>query len=446
MQKWIKFCEYVLFIVFLIVILFLKQKIYTLVAIPIIIGIHFLIKKVNIKNFGLFIFFFTLMIRIISIIVLKVNILDDFKTMYEASLMLLKGDLSFMNGFYFKTYPYQLGLVLYQAILLKLWKNVIVLKIMNSIYTSLIVYFIYKISKSIWKESSARMISLAYAIYLYPIYLNSVLTNQHIQSLLMMIVLYILIKKEESIKWYSIIALLLAFSNFFRAESIIFILGIIVYNIGYLKKDNIKKKGLCVLSLLVVYFVCTTLTTVLLNNSVLFKNTDETTVDKNVTLWKFYCGLNVEHNGIYNDEDATKYFTTNEEKELLISRIKEDYKKYPILFLKKEVILWTQTNYDLAIQNKWNQKLRAGIENYNQGFLNVILILFVVSLFPKKKEEKKEFILLKIVIALYFGIYLFIEISPRYAYILHMLVFIVLAEGIEKLTEYWNLKKKEKKA
>ena len=443
MQKLIKLCEYILFFVFLIVILFLKQKIYTIVAIPIIIGIYFFIQKCKIKNFGLFIFFATLIIRFISILILKVNVLDDFKTMYEAALLLIKGDLSFMNGFYFKTYPYQLGLVLYQAILLKLWKNILVLKIMNSIYTSLIVYFIYKISKCIWKEESARMVSLAYSIYLYPIYLNSVLTNQHIQSLLMMIVIYLLVKKEQSIKWYVIIALLLAFSNFFRTESIIFILGIIGYNIAYLKKDNIKKKGLCVLSLLVVYYLCTTLTTIALNNSILFKNTDETTIDKNVTLWKFYCGLNVNHNGLYNEESATEYFTSSNEKELLINRIKQDYPKYPILFLKKEVILWTQTNYDIALLNKWNPKLRQAIENYNQGFLNIVLIMFVISLFPKKKEEKKEFILLKIIIALYFGIYLFIEISPRYAYILHMIVFMIVAEGIEKIEEIVK-KKKEK--
>ena len=435
MKKIIKLAEYILFAMFLILLLFEKQKLAILLTIPVLIFLYFYHKKANIKNYPLFLFIVAFLIRLISVLVLKVEVADDFKTMLEASRSLIAGDLSFMNGFYFQTYPFQLGLVLYQALLLKIINSTLLLKIMNSLITSGIVVMIYLISKKLVKEETARIISFAYLLYLYPLYLNSVLTNQHIPALLTLIVIYLMISKEENIKYSVLMAVLLALANFFRTESIIIILGIIVYKIGYLKKDTWKKNLINLGVILLTYFALTTLTSqIILLSPLNNKVENKESLNKNVTLWKFYCGLNDEHNGIYNNEDVEKYFATNQEKELLLDRIKTDYKKFPVLFLKKEVILWTQTNYDLRITNKWNNTLYTWIQNYNQGLLNIILIIFVIGLFPKrKKEEDSNIIFIKILLALYYGIYLFIEISPRYAYNLHMLIFLLLGIGIERI-------------
>ena len=393
MKKIIKFAEYILFLMFFVLLFFEKQKLSIFLTIPLIIFLYFFSKKVKIKNFPLFLFIVAFTIRLISIIVLKVEIVDDYKTMLDASKSLINGDLSFMKGFYFQTYPFQLGLVLYQALLLKIINTTFILRLMNSLFTSLIVVMIYLISKNIVKEETSRIISFAYIFYLYPIYLNSVLTNQHIPALLTLYAIYILISKKEN------------------------------------KKNYISNLALC----LITYFALTTLTTQLITISPLHKQVDNK-LDKNVTLWKFYCGLNDQNNGLYNEEDVLKYFNTNNEKELLEERIKEDYKKFPVLFLKKEVILWTQTNYDLRITNHWNNKVYSLMQYYNQGYLNLVIILLVVSLFPKrKKEENEKIVFIKILLALYYGIYLFIEISPRYAYILHMLVFVILGIAIERI-------------
>ena len=199
-----------------------------------------------------------------------------------------------------------------------------------------------------------------------------------------------------------------------------------------IKKENWKKKCIHLGIILCTYFALTTLTSQILLTSPLYKEV-KNTEDKNVTLWKFYCGLSDKHNGLYNEEDVQVYFSTNQEKELLMNRVKTDYKKFPVLFLKKEVILWTQTNYDLRISNNWNSIFYEWIQKYNQGFLNIMMILFVISLFPKKKEEDSKIIFIKILLALYYGIYLFIEISPRYAYNLHMLSFLLLGIGLERI-------------
>lgn len=444
MKKFIKICEIFLFLFFLVLLFFTKQKLATLFIIPLLVILYFLYKKESIKHWEVFLFIIAFFIRIVSIFFLNVEIADDFKTMYEASLSLLKGNLDFMNGFYFRTYPFQLGLTLYQAVLLKIYHDVIILKIFNSIYTSFIIVYLYKISKLFVKEKTARMVSFSYLFYLYPLYLNSVLTNQHIPALFMLIAIYIVITKMDSIKSAFWVAIILGVANFFRTESIIMIMAIVIFRFVFITHQTFKRTLLYLFIVLASYFSFTTMTNQIIIHSPL--NTavsEEAKLDKNVTLWKFYCGLSTKHNGIYNEEDQNMYFNTDQEKELLMERIKNDKFKFPVLFLKKEVILWTQTNYDLRILNPFHGFWYSLVLSFNQGFLNFVMLLFVISLIPKKEEEKKEILFIKLLIGLYFGIYLFIEISPRYAYNLHMLVFLLLGIGVERIIDFYHKKVKK---
>ena len=424
MKKFIYICEWLLFIFSLLLIPFFKDKISTIIIIPICILLYYLIRKINIKHYSIFLFIIALLIRLISIIYLKVEVTDDFKMMLEASKSLVKGDLSFTNLWYFKTFSYQLGHVLYQALLLKIINKVFFLKIINSLVTSLSIVFIYKITKKLFKEETARVISFAYLFYLYPIYLNSVLTNQLIPALIYLLVIYLIINKENNIKLYIIIGLLLSIANFLRTESIVFILGIIIYNLITITKKNYKNILKYTSMLVITYLVVNTII-----SSLVYISPIKTKLVNNSPYWKFYCGLSDKHNGLYNEEDQSVFFNSNNQKELLIDRIKEENIKIPILILKKEVILWTQTNYDLRIKNNINDL----VLKWNQGYLNIIIILFVISLFPNKNLKDKKLLLLKIIIALYIGVYAFIEISPRYAYILHILVFLLIPNAIEKL-------------
>jgi hypothetical protein len=351
--------------------------------------------------------------------------------MLNASNDLIKGDLSFINTFYFQTFSYQLGHVLYQALLLKIFNKVIFLKIVNSIITSLIVVFIYLISKNLFKETTARIISLGYIFYLYPLYLNSVLTNQHLPALIVLIILYLIITKKSTTKLSIIIAILLSISNIFRTESIIFILGITIYNLIKITKSNYKSIIKNTSIMIIVYLICN-----LLVSNILLLTPLNTKLENKASLWKFYCGLNYEYNGIYNEEDQDVFFNTSNQKELLVERIKEENYKLPILFLKKEVILWTQTNYDLRITNNMNQSIYNFLLNFNQGYLNIIILLFVISLFPYKDLKNDKILLIKIILGLYVCIYALIEISPRYAYILHILVFLILGISLEKITNF----------
>ena len=424
MNKVIKLYDVLLFILFFIILFFMKNIFSVFLFIPLFILIFFISKDIEIKRFSLFIFIFSFIIRLFSILYLKVSITDDFKTMYVASKSLLRGDFSFLNTFYFKTFSYQLGHVLYQAFFLNIINSVTFLKLINVLISSLIVLFIYLISRNLFNEKIARIVSLTYTFYLYPIYLDSVLTNQHLPALIVLIVIYLLIKKEINYKLVIIIGILLGIANIFRTESIIIIMGIIIYFIC--NNTSYKNTFIKICLLLVSYFIFN-----LGINGIIYLSLG-TTLSNNAPSWKFYCGLNYKYNGIYNTEDQDIYFNSKNKDKLVLDRVKEENIKLPVLFLKKEVILCSQTNYDLRINNKINPDIYKFLLYFNQGCLNLIIILFIISLFPKNKYNNK-LLLIKIIIGLYYFIYMFIEISPRYSYILYIFMTLVMGMSIDKL-------------
>ncbi len=424
MNKVIKLYDVLLFILFFIILFFMKNIFSVFLFIPLFILIFFISKDIEIKRFSLFIFIFSFIIRLFSILYLKVSITDDFKTMYVASKSLLRGDFSFLNTFYFKTFSYQLGHVLYQAFFLNIINSVTFLKLINVLISSLIVLFIYLISRNLFNEKIARIVSLTYTFYLYPIYLDSVLTNQHLPALIVLIVIYLLIKKKINYKLVIIIGILLGIANIFRTESIIIIMGIIIYFIC--NNTSYKNTFIKICLLLVSYFIFN-----LGINGIIYLSLG-TTLSNNAPSWKFYCGLNYKYNGIYNTEDQDIYFNSKNKDKLVLDRVKEENIKLPVLFLKKEVILCSQTNYDLRINNKINPDIYKFLLYFNQGCLNLIIILFIISLFPKNKYNNK-LLLIKIIIGLYYFIYMFIEISPRYSYILHILIMLIIGISIDKI-------------
>lgn len=424
MNKVIKLYDVLFFILFFIILFFMKNIFSVFLFIPLFILIFFISKDIAIKRFSLFIFIFSFIIRLFSILYLKVSITDDFKTMYVASKSLLRGDFSFLNTFYFKTFSYQLGHVLYQAFFLNIINSVTFLKLINVLISSLIVLFIYLISRNLFNEKIARIVSLTYTFYLYPIYLDSVLTNQHLPALIVLIVIYLLIKKEINYKLVIIIGILLGIANIFRTESIIIIMGIIIYFIC--NNTSYKNTFIKICLLLVSYFIFN-----LGINGIIYLSLG-TTLSNNAPSWKFYCGLNYKYNGIYNTEDQDIYFNSKNKDKLVLDRVKEENIKLPVLFLKKEVILCSQTNYDLRINNKINPDIYKFLLYFNQGCLNLIIILFIISLFPKNKYNNK-LLLIKIIIGLYYFIYMFIEISPRYSYILHILIMLIIGISIDKI-------------
>ena len=414
-----------------------------LLSILSIVFIYLFVNKVNIKRFSLFLIIFCLVTKIVAILLLNNQILADYYIMYDASLKVLFKDLSFVNKFYFTQWGYQLFHVFYQALMLKFINNIIFLKILNCIYSTIITVVIYNIVKKISSEKSARIVSLLYAISLYPLYLNGVLGNQQLAMMLMLIAIYIFLFKKRNIVNLLLVGFLMGVSNLERPEGIVYILTIIIYIIFTNKKFKEILKN--VMLILIMYLIVTngaSLAMIKFNiNDIGFKNSNPQ--------WKFLIGFNYKYDGKNNIEDEIYLTDTKKENEEIIRRI-TDFKKLPNLFYQKIKIQWLYDDLDNTFNVKNNKQFSKSIIDIILNYakiINLVIIIFIfIGLFKNKKINNVYYFFL-INIFIYFGIYLFIEVAARYYFNPQVSIIILSSLGIERLIstlEKNNFKKKKK--
>ena len=368
----------------------------------------------------IFLFLFTLTIRVAIVLLIDTPVISDFKTMLEASKELVNGTDAYKSMPYFITWGYQMGHVIYQAILLNIINSITFLKIVNAIATSFTVVMIYLIGKELSTSKAAIIISIIYSIFLFPLLLNTVLTNQLLPMLLILIAIYLWMKKKKENKLMPvIIGILLGISNMLRSETIVIIIAFVLYTIFLMiKKENRKALIINLCLIIISYFTLTTAT------SFVLKATDisPSGLENKNSSWKFLEGLNIETRGQYSEDDAVKYsYDKKKTTKELKKRIQEEWQQYPLLFAKKTKILWL--NSDLSwplghIENQEDLKLYEGINQIFIYFFVIMSLLSAITLF--KKTYKKEQILILLILFVYFGVYLFIEVMPRYAYSLQI--------------------------
>ena len=366
-------------------------------------------------KFIIFLFLFSFILRLLIVITINTPVISDFKTMLDASLELVNNTSNYKSMPYFITWGYQMGHVVYQAFLLSIINNLLFLKIMNVLITSLTIVMIYIISKKLSNEKAAKITSIIYTIFLFPLLLNTVLTNQLLPMLLILVAINLwitYIPKKIFIAFPT--GLLLAFSNILRSETIVIITGILVYSLfSMLEKKDIKKLILSLLILLATYSGVMKLASYTLQKS----NISPSGLENKNTTWKFLTGLNIETNGMYSAKDAEVYaYDEQKTKKELTKRIKEDYKNYPLLFLKKIKIVGLNSDLSWSVGHL-NQQTTKILTYLNQLFIYFFFIMALLSLIPLlKKKYKKAQVLITLITIIYFGVYLLIEVMPRYAY------------------------------
>lgn len=368
----------------------------------------------------IFLFLFAFVIRIGVILWIDTPVISDFKTMLDASKELVNGTDAYKSMPYFICWGYQMGHVIYQAILLNIINSITFLKIVNAIVTSSTVIMIYLIGKELSNTKAAIIISIIYSIFLFPLLLNTVLTNQLLPMLLILIAIYLWMKKKKENKLMPvIIGILLGISNMLRSETIVIIIAFVLYAIFLMiKKENRKALIINLCLIIISYFTLTTAT------SFVLKATDisPSGLENKNSSWKFLEGLNVETRGQYSEDDAIKYsYDKKKTTKELKKRIQEEWQQYPLLFAKKTKILWLNSDLSWSlghIENQEDLKLYEGINQIFIYFFVIMSLLSAITLF--KKTYKKEQILILLILFVYFGVYLFIEVMPRYAYSLQI--------------------------
>lgn len=400
-------------------------------------------KWIKENKFIVFIFLFSFVLRLGVIVLVETPVISDFKLMYDAALEIVNGTDSYKSMSYFITWGYQMGHVLYEAFLLSIINSVFFLKIINCIITSLTVVFVYLISRRICSEISARISSILYSIFLFPLLLNSVLTNQFLPVLLILIAIYILLNinfKKKFIISSVVVGILLGLSNIFRSETIVIVFSILLYfGFLFITKVDWKKLIISFLIIFMGYYVVFNGTSLLLKVT----GVSPSGLDILNSSWKFVVGFNYESNGMYTDEDAALYSRDSEaaDKEA-IKRIVQ-FKKIPLHFLKKTKVLWF--NSDLSWSISEDESCYKTLNIINQLWIILFNILAVCSAFKFiKLKFNKEHVLVCLILLVYFGVYLLIEVMPRYAYSLQVFEAIIIGVSFDYIFKKIKTLKKGK--
>lgn len=389
------------------------------------------VKKVPIKKFYIFLILFSLITKVFFVIVVKTPVMADFYIMLEASQKILVNDFSFVDSVYFNTWGYQLVNVFYQSLALRIVNNVIILKVLNCIYSTSITLLIYLIVKRITNEDTARVTSLLYSISLYPIYLNTVLGNQQLSLLVILSAIYIFLYKKSTYLNLIIVALLIGLGNLIRPEGIVYIISIIGYLILTNEKLFSTIKKIVVVSL--IFLVVSRLPSYILIKT----GFNEIGLKNNEPGWKFLTGFNYNTKGKYDTADEIYFRNYNQQMKEIKNRM-TNFSKMPNLFYQKIKIQWLYSDLDSSFNvqstTQFSGSIMTIVVNYIK-VINVTIIAFSLYSFKKIKGKDKTIYFFQINLLLYFLAYLLIEVHLRYYYNPQIAVIILSSLGISKLLE-----------
>ncbi len=420
------------------------------ISIPLFLLIWFMGKK-ELKYFALGLFLIMFLLRIGVVLIFKTPVLSDFKVLFNAAQSLLKGYNVMNSDIYFYRYGYQTGPVLYMYLLLSIKNSLTFLKIINCLFSSFNCVLVYLIAKELTSKKSAQMVSLLYGLLMFPLFFNTVLSNQIPASTCFYLAIFLIIKDSYEIKNYIGAAILLFLGNFMRSEGIVFVCAIIGMYIFYLiyKKAN-KKMHIGIILLVSLYFILN----IGASNIVRITHLNNVGLTNNFTSWKFLLGFNYNTCGTYNDEDVVYMQDKETAKKEIRRRIKNlGFRGSLELISCKANIYWSggyldwtfsgleEHNYKILGFNFSNNDLQNQLNNLNKIFYYTAFGLMIYGLYKylKNKDKDRRVILLVNILAINFIVYSVIEVQPRYIYLAQIAIFILASLGLE------NFKKKENK-
>ena len=412
----------------------------------------FISKSDKIKYFGLFLFLFSFVVRLIFIIVFDFPQVYDFATLLEASHMFSHGDFSFSSWFHFHTWGYQTGFVIYQGFLLRLFHSEFLLKFLNIIYSSLIVLFIYKVSLKISDEKSSRIVSLLYMVFPFYVFLNSVLVNSHLATLLMYVGILFLIKRDKCFFDYIIGAVFIAFGNIIRPEGIIVVLSFLIYEFFLFDKSKVLNTFIRVSSFLIVYFSIG----VIASNLVILSGVNPSGLENKDPLWKFILGFNYDTCGYYTDDDSKYQVDRETEINIIRERAFGDLSRTGKLMICKVNHFWLSSDLDIETGSFSDKRVSflgfdigfddifSSAVSFNSNINIFVLIMFFIGMLFNRRKISCEYLFFLIMIVISFFVFLFIEIQPRYLYFIHVSLFILASLGIKAVSkiDFGNIFKK----
>lgn len=389
---------------------------------------------------------------------------SDYRVLIDGAKQFIQGNfskLSFDKTNYFYFFNFQTGYVIYLASVMKLLgTSLLSLKFVEVLILSFSNLLVYLIARNIYNKKIGLVSALVYSTLLFNIAGSSVINNQHLNVLFVLMAIYLLTKnnKEKSNYFLMIISgILLALSYIFRQSGLIFIIAVICFMILLLlSKDKEMKfnfKNLLVFIVTIGIFLFSydnilKITHVVPNSALAI----------NAKYFKYVTG-------IYG-HGITETYTTSAEKTYVYYDLKNfnfDYDKYndacreflknrfikakseTIAFISKRVAQFTSepdnqidhaVGKDFTDRNIYNVAVNYGYTQY----IMILFLAFISVVFVKKENKniknKNMFIFWQIVFIGFFLCHLVMESQSRYRYDQYLALTILAAPCLYYLINF----------
>ncbi|WP_198162717.1 ArnT family glycosyltransferase [Halobacillus mangrovi] len=373
------------------------------------------------------------LLRLLWVLFVPTEPESDFLTLHNAALSVTEGDFSFTENSYFQKWVYQLGFVMYQALIIFLFgEDIFILQFFNILFSVAMVWMVYKITTEIFEEKAGHLAGLIYTFYIPAIVMTSLLTNQILATLLFYIGAYLLVKRFEDKNWSWIaIGVLFALGHIIRplGSFVLLAAGIFVFVVYLLRNNrrNILINSGKFLGVITTYLLVLTIA----SQTLIISGISDYPLENRDPKWKFVVGLNHETRGTYSNEGSKTLSNLSwkerlaKEEEMIEERL-SDPSRLPPLFHDKFSIMWGDRDASIMWSYQgddedfkdWLYKTDKFI--YLQFFIFGMIAIFGLIKSAKgnleNKQQKALFFVLFIIG--YAMIHLLIEIQTRYRFVL----------------------------
>ena len=393
------------------------------------------------------------LLAMVSTLILRPQPVQDFKTMYDAAVLLSQGDHSYLDLTYFFHWAYQSAFVAYEAVVIRIFgEGLLPLQLLNALFMSGIVCLVYLIGKRFLPNKIAMTIALLYAVYPAPLVLAGVLTNQHLCTFLLYLSIWILIREDELSFSSAIIAgIVIALGNAIRPIGVVLILAFILS--GLLRtlvtqRAKLLPAMLPWFSVAVSYFLAFTL----LSSVIIWTDVNPHGLSNNQPMWKFLVGLNHETSGRWNRDDYEMYglLPTEEGADAMTDEVLNRLSEGPValgeLALSKSSIMWgsyedfywgfhSQSSEDALFDTISWKAVQYGLAQLDKGLYLLIFAFALLGLLHLFRSGIKNTstLLLTFLFCGYYAVHLIVEVQPRYRYFIMPTIFLLAGIGLHTL-------------
>jgi 4-amino-4-deoxy-L-arabinose transferase and related glycosyltransferases of PMT family len=429
-----------------------KENLFCIVSFMLLlVSAFFLYKYGNKKLLWVFILC-SILLNISLIFAIQTPIKSDFSVMYKAAKQVLEGKYSWTQKRYFKTWPYQIPFVFFEAAVLKIFKSVLALKIINVLCIAGTIRLIYAITERFTSARAACVAAFLYAVYPAPAMMVTVLTNQHLAALLFLAGMYVFLRFENW-RWMALAGVLLALGNLARSEGTVILIALagvaFIVLIQYIAKR--KKESLLTLRNIAVVILSYLVLMQTVSGIMKLTNISEIGAKNPYPQWKFVIGLNPESVGRYTEtdlwifdieDDAERWKRTKHaisEKFHVNSITKFITEKTKFMWASDQEYVQGLKGMDREAEIIGSWKLRDIVTYtalFEKGiYLLVLLLSLWYSLRLMRNPKSWQWYICPAIIFVNYAAYLLIEIQKRYRYFVMPFLFIAAGFGMEELVK-----------